>query len=343
MFPSSSWGLFLRMNIKRLLLAIISLLVSFSLFGQGLPQSESFLDEVSPQLPDEHKTSKTPKNDETETISIDFPEEDVRIILRNIADLYEFNLIIPDSLSGRTSVRLNEVTWDQVFKVLLHPRGYTFEKDRNIVWIKEIEESVGSGALNNDRPSRQYGKVLFLYCIAISPVVIISTSFFVRGIVKRFIQKNKKIVPAHSLLLPTSKMTFTEYSDRMRIMLENEIKRNDDRIKVMLTSQGLLFAALSFSWSKDTLAILHCSVGFLISLAALEHLMNSERAIERLFKIWSERSNVQETDSSDPPVMGAESYEARSYIYGISIPSLLCIPTGMCWGGLVVFKAIEFL
>ncbi len=75
-----------------------------------------------------------------ETISVDFPDEDVRTILRNVADLFELNLVIPDTLTGRTSIKLRNITWRQAFEVVLGPLGYTYVEDRNIIRIKSIEE-----------------------------------------------------------------------------------------------------------------------------------------------------------------------------------------------------------
>lgn len=75
-----------------------------------------------------------------ETISVDFPDEDVRTILRNVADLFDLNLVIPESLQGRTSIKLSNITWEQVFEVVLDPFGYTFVEDRNIIRIKSVEE-----------------------------------------------------------------------------------------------------------------------------------------------------------------------------------------------------------
>ncbi|MGZ0708601.1 type II secretion system protein GspD [Coraliomargarita sp. W4R53] len=75
-----------------------------------------------------------------ETISVDFPDEDVRTILRNVADLFELNLVIPDTLIGRTSIKLRNITWRQAFEVVLEPLGYTYVEDRNIIRIKSIEE-----------------------------------------------------------------------------------------------------------------------------------------------------------------------------------------------------------
>jgi type IV pilus assembly protein PilQ len=75
-----------------------------------------------------------------ETISVDFPDEDVRTILRNVADLFDLNLVIPDTLQGRTSIKLRNVTWRQVFEVVLDPLGFTYIEDRNILRIKSIAE-----------------------------------------------------------------------------------------------------------------------------------------------------------------------------------------------------------
>lgn len=75
-----------------------------------------------------------------ETVTIDFPDEEIRSVLRNVADLYELNLVIPDTLVGRTSVKLREVTWEQVFEVVLGPVGYTYMKDNNIIKVISREE-----------------------------------------------------------------------------------------------------------------------------------------------------------------------------------------------------------
>lgn len=75
-----------------------------------------------------------------ETISVDFPNEEIRVILRNVADLFDLNLVIPDGLMGNASIKLRNVTWRQVFSVVLEPVGFTFVIDQNIVKIRSREE-----------------------------------------------------------------------------------------------------------------------------------------------------------------------------------------------------------
>lgn len=74
-----------------------------------------------------------------DTLSVDFPDEDIKTILRNVADLFELNLVVPDTLTGKTSIKLRDVTWEQIFTVVLSPVGYTYIKEGNIIKIVSNE------------------------------------------------------------------------------------------------------------------------------------------------------------------------------------------------------------
>jgi len=64
----------------------------------------------------------------------------VRNILRNVADLFELNLIIPESLQGKTTIKLRNVTWRQIFQKVLTPLGYGFTEQDNIVTVVTLDE-----------------------------------------------------------------------------------------------------------------------------------------------------------------------------------------------------------
>src|ERR1019366_9506053 len=74
-----------------------------------------------------------------DTLSVDFPDEEIRNILRNVAELFDLNIVIPDTLQGKTSIKLHDVTWRQIFQVVLAPVGYTFVEDGNIIKIVSSE------------------------------------------------------------------------------------------------------------------------------------------------------------------------------------------------------------
>jgi type IV pilus assembly protein PilQ len=80
-----------------------------------------------------------PVTRDKDTLSVDFPDEDIKTILRNVADLFELNLVVPDTLVGKTSIKLRDVSWRQIFKVVLSPVGYTYIEEGNIIKIVSNE------------------------------------------------------------------------------------------------------------------------------------------------------------------------------------------------------------
>ncbi len=71
----------------------------------------------------------------TERLSIDFPNEDSATILRNIAALYRFELVLPDSLRGKTSLRVTNASLERIFQKVLIPSGYTFAVDGRLIRV----------------------------------------------------------------------------------------------------------------------------------------------------------------------------------------------------------------
>ena len=76
----------------------------------------------------------------TDKITVNYPNQDIRRILRNIADLYDINLVIPDGLVGKASIKLRDVTWNQVFDILLKPVGYTYTQEGNVIRVVSLDE-----------------------------------------------------------------------------------------------------------------------------------------------------------------------------------------------------------
>ena len=94
-------------------------------------------DDVVIKSNDAGRGSATKAKDSTgrETLSVDFPDEDIRNILRNVADLFELNIIIPESLQGKASIKLRDVSWRQIFQSVLSPINYTYIEEGNIIKI----------------------------------------------------------------------------------------------------------------------------------------------------------------------------------------------------------------
>lgn len=96
--------------------------------------------EATLEFPTDVTTETDMEMGDDDTISVDFPDEEVRTVIRNVADLYDLNVVIPETLVGNTTIKLRNVTWRQVFEVVLEPLGYTYIEDRNIIKIKSIDE-----------------------------------------------------------------------------------------------------------------------------------------------------------------------------------------------------------
>ncbi|GAB5560581.1 MAG: hypothetical protein SynsKO_22280 [Synoicihabitans sp.] len=143
---------------------LIKAFIACSLFSGGylLAQDEAIAEEVADNSPDAPMVDAAPEpvapaepaaptvviaddgnsvpmSRGRDTLSVDFPDEEIRNILRNVADLFELNLVIPDTLQGNTSIKLRDVTWRQIFEVVLGPVGYTFVEESNIIKIVSQE------------------------------------------------------------------------------------------------------------------------------------------------------------------------------------------------------------
>jgi hypothetical protein len=92
--------------------------------------------------------SQQPADRDTK-VSLDIPDADLKSALRQLADLYHLDLVIPDSIVGRTSVKLRDVTWPQALKVLLEPIGWTYRIDGQVI-VLERAASVAQTEQNRD-------------------------------------------------------------------------------------------------------------------------------------------------------------------------------------------------
>jgi beta-lactamase regulating signal transducer with metallopeptidase domain len=87
----------------------------------------------------------TKRGSGTDMLSVDFPNTDVRQILLNVSNLFALDLMMPDALQGKVTVKLRDVTWRQIFDVVLDPIGYTFVEDGSRVTVV-TKQSLRDGA-----------------------------------------------------------------------------------------------------------------------------------------------------------------------------------------------------
>ncbi|MGQ9509568.1 MAG: type IV pilus secretin PilQ [Thermodesulfobacteriota bacterium] len=85
-------------------------------------------------------------------ISLDFKDADIKNILRLIAEVSNFNIITSDDVSGKITMRLVDVPWDQALDVILQSRNLGMVQVGNVIRIAPQE------TLNRENQARLEAK-----------------------------------------------------------------------------------------------------------------------------------------------------------------------------------------
>jgi type IV pilus assembly protein PilQ len=73
-------------------------------------------------------------------LSLNFQDIEVRSVLQLIADFTGLNLVASDSVSGRITIRLQNVPWDQALEIILKSKGLGKRQVGNVIMIAPAEE-----------------------------------------------------------------------------------------------------------------------------------------------------------------------------------------------------------
>ncbi|MCD1126120.1 DNA uptake porin HofQ [Jinshanibacter sp. LJY008] len=77
----------------------------------------------------------------TETpISLDFQDAPISVILQALADYQQLNLVVMDSVKGKLSIRLNQVSWQQALSAILKAGQLDAELDGNVMVVIPRQE-----------------------------------------------------------------------------------------------------------------------------------------------------------------------------------------------------------
>jgi type IV pilus assembly protein PilQ len=75
-----------------------------------------------------------------ERLSLNFQDIEVRAVLQLLADFTGLNLVTSDTVSGRVTLRLKNVPWDQALDIILKTKGLAKRQDGNVMLVAPIEE-----------------------------------------------------------------------------------------------------------------------------------------------------------------------------------------------------------
>ena len=138
-----------RYHAAKLALAIIA-------FGAALGGCDPW------SAPPSHPIHLTTVAGATDTISIQCEGGDIRDITTRVALHFGLSIDLPADLHGYTSLNLRDVTWRQLFKVVLTPVGYGFYSREGVIVIRTAEEIRALPAVTGQRPLRHQSPAAIL-------------------------------------------------------------------------------------------------------------------------------------------------------------------------------------
>jgi type IV pilus assembly protein PilQ len=74
------------------------------------------------------------------TVEFDFKEAPIHDLLRIIADTGGVNIVVPDTIDAKVTVRLKRVPWDQALEVILASHGLWYRREGNLYRIAPRKE-----------------------------------------------------------------------------------------------------------------------------------------------------------------------------------------------------------
>src|SRR5690606_13559563 len=75
-----------------------------------------------------------------EKLSLNFQDIEVRSVLQLIADFTSLNLVASDTVSGRITLRLQNVPWDQALALILKTKGLDKRQIGNVLLVAPADE-----------------------------------------------------------------------------------------------------------------------------------------------------------------------------------------------------------
>jgi len=73
-------------------------------------------------------------------VSFEFVNADVQSVLRAFAELGKFNLVTSEQVSGKVTMRLRNVAWDEAMRAVLAAKGLGVEQTESILRVAPLSQ-----------------------------------------------------------------------------------------------------------------------------------------------------------------------------------------------------------
>ncbi len=88
----------------------------------------------------EREKALKPKIYGGERLSLNFQDIEVRSVLQLLADFTGKNMVVSDTVTGRITLRLKNVPWDQALDIILKTKGLSMRENANVILVAPTEE-----------------------------------------------------------------------------------------------------------------------------------------------------------------------------------------------------------
>jgi len=85
-----------------------------------------------------------------EELSLNFQDIEVRSVLQLLADFTDLNIVVSDSVSGKLTLRLKNVPWDQALDIILRTKGLDKRSSGNVVMVAPSGEIAAQEAAERE-------------------------------------------------------------------------------------------------------------------------------------------------------------------------------------------------
>jgi len=110
--------------------------------------------EVKPIKIDPTKLVQGTQGYRGEKMSLNFQDVDVRSLLQVIAEVSGFSVIASDSVTGRTTLRLKDIPWDQALDIIMQTKGLDMRKNGSVIMVAPKDELLSKEKLEAEQKAQ---------------------------------------------------------------------------------------------------------------------------------------------------------------------------------------------
>jgi type IV pilus assembly protein PilQ len=148
------------------------------------------------------------------TVELDFKEAPIHDLLRLLSDVGKVNIVVPDEVDAKVTVRMKRVPWDQALEVILASKGLWYRQEGNLIRIAQRK------ALDEEDEAEAARRIAAVQAEAPRPDVL--TLNYASAAELR-----QKLQP---LLSPKGKI---EVDERTNALIVNDVRANREEVRAL--------------------------------------------------------------------------------------------------------------